>query len=239
MLYLIGLGLNVKGISLEGVEVLKKCKKVYLESYTVDFPYTIENLQHVVGKKIIVLKRDQVENFEFIDEAHRKDIGLLIYGNPLVATTHVSLLEECKASGIKTKVIHSGSILDAVSETGLQIYKFGKITSMPAWKKSFTPDSFMEIVKENLSINAHSLILVDIGLNFQEALTQFEISLKKHKIKLKKFIVCQSLGTNKQKIFFKTINEFKEFTGVRNPYCIIVPSEKLHHVEEEYLEGFS
>ena len=39
MLYLIGLGLNEKGISLEGLEVIKKCRKVYLEEYTVNFPY--------------------------------------------------------------------------------------------------------------------------------------------------------------------------------------------------------
>ena len=38
MLYLIGLGLNEKSISLEGLEAVKKCKKVYLEGYTVDFP---------------------------------------------------------------------------------------------------------------------------------------------------------------------------------------------------------
>ena len=32
MLHIIGLGLNEKGISIEGNETLKKCKKVYLEN---------------------------------------------------------------------------------------------------------------------------------------------------------------------------------------------------------------
>ena len=44
MLYIIGLGLNVKGITKEGLDAIKRCKKVYLENYTVDFPYTIHQL---------------------------------------------------------------------------------------------------------------------------------------------------------------------------------------------------
>jgi diphthine synthase len=53
LLYLIGLGLNEKGISLEGLESVKKCTKVYLEGYTVDFPYGIELLEKILGKKIV------------------------------------------------------------------------------------------------------------------------------------------------------------------------------------------
>ncbi|KKM86908.1 hypothetical protein LCGC14_1274180 [marine sediment metagenome] len=45
MLYLIGLGLNEKGISLEGLEAVKKCEKVYLESYTAEIPYSKEDLE--------------------------------------------------------------------------------------------------------------------------------------------------------------------------------------------------
>ena len=51
MLYLIGLGLNEKGITLEGIDAIKKCKKIYLEGYTVDFPYPITKLEKVIGKK--------------------------------------------------------------------------------------------------------------------------------------------------------------------------------------------
>ena len=42
MLYIIGLGLEINGISLHGKKILKSAavKKVYLEEYTVDFPYT-------------------------------------------------------------------------------------------------------------------------------------------------------------------------------------------------------
>lgn len=240
MLYLIGLGLNKKGISLEGLEVMKRCKKVYLENYTVDFPYSITDLSEALGKDIVGLNREEVESLEFIDYAQRSDVALLVYGNPLMATTHITILDECSRSGIKTKVIHAGSIFDAISETGLQAYKFGKVASMPAWKKSYTPDSFMEIVKDNQRAKAHSLILIDIGLDIQDAFDQLEKSAEKHDIKLSKILVCQGLGTVKQKIFYRDFKVLKEeFTGVRKPYCLIIPSKDLHHVEQEYLERFS
>jgi len=240
MLYMIGLGLNARGISLEGAEIVKRCKKVYLEEYTVDFPYSFEELCDVFpDKKIIRLKREDVESFKFIDEAEKTDIALLVYGSPLIATTHVAIIDEAIKSGIKTKVINSASVLDGVARTGLQLYKFGKIASMPEWKpeKNFTPDSFMEIVKDNKKINAHSLILIDIGLGFREALKQLEQAADNHKIKLDKLVLCQTLGTKNERIFYRTIPELKEFTGVRKPYCIVIPGN-LHFIEKEILEGF-
>ena len=43
--YLIGLGLNLKSISLEALEILKRCKRVYIENYTVEFPYNGKELE--------------------------------------------------------------------------------------------------------------------------------------------------------------------------------------------------
>lgn len=237
MLYLIGLGLNKEGISKEGLEIAKRCKKVYLENYTVNFPYNLIELEETLGKKIESVDRGFVEGLSFIDEARKKDVVLLVYGSPLTATTHITIVDEAKKSGIKIKVIYSASIIDAVAETGLQLYKFGKVASMPAWKESFTPTSFMEIVKENQSINAHSLILIDIGLNIQDAIKELKLSAEEHKIKLGKIVVCQSLGTNKSRIFYRNLKELENFDGVRKPYCIIIPG-KLHFVEEEVLKGF-
>jgi len=236
MLYIIGLGLNSDGISKFGLEAVKKCKKIYIENYTVDFPYSMGELGEVIGKKIIPADREFVESLKIVDEARKMDIALLVYGSPLTATTHITLLQEAKASEVKCKIIYNASILDAVAETGLQIYKFGKVASMPAWKKNYEPDSFMQIIQENQSMKAHTLILMDIGLEFPDALRQLEIAAKKYKIPMKKIVVCQCLGTRHRKIFYKEIYEFKEFTSVLKPYCIIIPS-KLHFLEKEMLEN--
>lgn len=230
MLYIIGLGLNKRGISDEGLEIARRCKKIYLENYTVDFPYEINKIEEVVGKKIALADRDFVEGLKFIDEARRMDVALLVYGSPLTATTHITILQEAKASNVKCKVIFSASVLDAVAETGLQIYKFGKIASMP----EFEADSFMEIVKDNQKINAHSLILIDIGLELSDALEKLKKASEKHKVKIDKIIVGQCLGTKYSKVFYERIENL-ESLKIRKPYCIIIPS-KLHFVEKEFLE---
>jgi len=238
MLYLIGLGLNVDGISKYGLEVVKKCKKIYFENYTVDFPYSKEELDHTIGKKSFPANRELVEGLGIVDEAKKMDVALLVYGSPLTATTHIALIQEAKNYGIRHKIIYNASILDAVAETGLQTYKFGKIASMPKWdvEKKFTPDSFMEIVQENISIKAHSLILIDMDLEFQDALTQLETAAKKYDIKLKKLLICSQMGTKTRKIIYKYPEELKEYEHVRKPYCIILPS-KLHFLEKEVLEN--
>jgi diphthine synthase len=166
------------------------------------------------------------------------DVALLIYGSPLTATTHISLIQECKRLKVRYKIIYNASIFDAVAETGLQLYKFGKVASMPSWKKNFTPDSFIKIVQENQSMKAHSLILIDIGLEFQEALDQLEVSAKNHNFALKNLVVCQALGTKHRKIIYKTFEELKEYGHIKKPYSLIIPS-KLHFLEKEVLEEVS
>lgn len=238
MLYLIGLGLHINGISKQALEIVKKCKKIYLESYTVNFPYPKAQLENVINKKIFFADREKVEGLEIVDESKKKDVALLVYGSPFFATTHITLIQEAEEIGIRYKIIHNASVFEAVSETGLQLYKFGKITSIPKWEtqKNYTPDSFIEIIKQNQSINAHTLILVDIGLNFENALEQLEISSKKYDLKLGKIIICQALGTKDQRIIYKKIDQLKE-VRIKKPYCIIIP-DKLHFNEKEILKEF-
>lgn len=228
MLYLIGLGLNEKGISLQGLEVLKKCEKIYLENYTVDFPYKKQELEKVIRKKIISVKREFIEDKadELIKETKKTNVALLIYGSPLIATTHISLIQEARKNKVKYRVIHSASVLDTIAETGLQIYKFGKIASMPKHKAT----SFLEVINDNKKIKAHTLILIDIGLEFNDV-------LKKLKDINEKIVLCSALGTKNQKILYKKINELKKIK-IKKPFCIIIP-DKLHFIEEEVLNSFS
>ncbi|MBI2043829.1 diphthine synthase [Candidatus Pacearchaeota archaeon] len=218
MLYLIGLGLNEKGFSFETYDILKKCGKIYLEEYTIEFPYKKELLEKA------------------INNSKKEEIAILVYGSPLTATTHISLLLELKKNKVEYQVIHNASIVDAIAETGLQTYKFGKITSMPTWQKGFKPESFIETIRENQSINAHSLILVDIGLEFGRALEQLETA-GKDKIMMDKIIVCSRLGTKEGKIFYDDIQNLMK-KKVKAPYCIIIPSG-LHFMEQEFIENYA
>lgn len=232
--YLIGLGLNEKSISIDALEAIKKCKKVYLENYTVDFPYNKEELEEVIKKKVIAFNREPVENEKFVEDAEKQDICLLVYGNPLSATTHISLILKCKKDKIKYRIIHSESILIAISETGLQLYKFGKTASMPKWQKSFEPDSFLDIILDNLKIKAHTLLLTDIGLHSKDALEQLEQVEKKRNVKLGKIIIHSKAGTKESKIYYDTTENLKK-KKISLPFCIIVPAE-LHFLEKEAVD---
>ena len=237
MFYLIGLGLNEKGYSREAYDAIMKSKKIYIDDYTIEFPYKISELEkQFPKKKFISANREIVESLEILEDAKKENISLLVYGNPLTATTHIVLIQESKKKKIKTKIIYGASVFDAVAETGLQIYKFGKIASMPKWGKNFTPESFIDIVKENLSINAHSLILIDIGLDFRDALEQLEISAKNKKLKIDKIVVCSKLGTENQEIFYDEIRKLKN-KKIGNPFCFVI-NTNLHFVERQILETF-
>jgi len=232
MLYIIGLGLNLKGISLEGLEAIKKSKKIYLENYTMDFPYSKIQLEKTIGKKIISADREFIESCKIVDEAKKQDVSVLVYGSPLTATTHIILIQKARNSDIKYQVIYSSSIMDGIAETGLQLYKFGKTTSIPG----FEADSFMEIIKENRSINAHSLILVDIGLDFKTAIEKLRKAAEVYNVKLDKILICSEIGTKNKRIIYADIDKLGNMNFNR-PFCIIIPG-KLHFMEKEILEEF-
>jgi len=231
-LYLIGLGLTTQGISLHGKKILKKCSKIYLENYTIEFPYKISEFEKELKLKVEKVGREFVENEKIIDEAKTKDIALLVYGDVFSATTHISIITACEKEKIPYKILHAGSIFDAVAETGLQLYKFGKTASLPKWSDRDKPDSFVEVIRENEIIGAHTLLLVDIGMTLEQAIEQVqEVS---DKIKISDVFVCSRIGCSDAKIIYDDINKVKH-KNIEKPFCIIIPG-KLHFSEQEFIE---
>lgn len=245
MLYLIGLGLAWGDLSMKALEAINKSDEVYLEAYTSISDWSVDRLKRLVGKKIIVLDRKQTEEeMLFLKQAHLKDIALLVHGDPLSATTHAEILLQAKKKKIKTKIIHSSSVLTAVAETGLSLYKFGKTASIPLPEKGFAPSSFYDVLKENQSIGAHTLFLLDLKpaqkkfMTIPNAIkTLLEISKKrKEKFFTEKTLCigCARLGTETQKIKAGTAKQLARESWGNLPYCLIVPA-KLHFKEEEFI----
>lgn len=234
MLYLVGLGLNVEGISEKGAKIVGNADKIYLENYTVEFPYSIEEMEKSLNvNKIFPAGRSFVESAKaLVAEAKKEDVALLVYGSPLMATTHIALLEQAKEENVEAKIIHAASIFDAIAETGLQAYKFGKTASLP----KFPAESYLEIVKDNQRIKAHTLILVDIGYGFKDALVRLEKDASTKKIKLGKMAVCSRLGNSDGKIVYGSFDGLKD-KEIEAPFCFVIPGE-MHFLEEEVLEGY-
>ncbi len=237
MLYLIGLGVDWKDLSLKAVEALHRCDLVYLEGYTSVSNFSVLQLEKLIGKKVKVLDRKQVEEEEqFLKDAEINDVALLVYGDPLSATTHTELLMDAKT---KVEVIHAPSIFSAVAETGLQLYKFGKVGSIPFWKS----ESFFDVLEQNQKIGAHTLFLLDLNPEKEEFLRISDAINKLLAMRLKFFtentmcVGCARLGTRNSKIVYGSAKELLQMNFGKPPYCLIIPT-KLHFAEEDFLKKF-
>jgi len=225
-------------LTAEALQTLKTCDSIYLENYTVNFPYPKNELEKIHNLKIKELSREKVEDESILQEAKNSKVALLIYGDSLSATTHMQLILECKKQKIPYQIFHNASILTTVAETGLSLYKFGKTTSMPNWSEhTHKPTSFTNYIKQNQSIQAHTLILTDIGLEIKPAIKQLKESSEKENLKLpEKIIAISHAGTPQQKIFYDNLENLTSLNSrIDMPFCLIIP-DSLNHIEKEALQ---
>ncbi|XP_029355536.1 diphthine methyl ester synthase [Echeneis naucrates] len=170
MLYLIGLGLgDPTDITMKGLQALRGCSRVYLESYTSVLAGGKEALELFYGKELIVADRDLVEQRadEILKDANVADVAFLVVGDPFGATTHSDLVLRAVDAGIPYKVIHNASIMNAVGCCGLQLYNFGETVSLVFWTETWRPESFYDKICKNRRAGLHTLCLLDIKVKEQ------------------------------------------------------------------------
>ncbi len=243
-LALIGLGLySEKDLSLNGIEELKKSDKVYMELYTGKWQGSMENLKKLIGKEIVTLERKDLEenSRRIISESKKQNVSILVQGDPLIATMHSSLISEAKKLGIETKIVHNSSIVSAIAETGLHVYKIGQVVTIPFPEKTKgkKPKSTFNSIKENKKRDLHTLCLLDIVTEEGKYMTINEgvDILLSWKIisKTDKIVVFAKAGSTQPVILYKTAEEMIKKKIKDTPAVIIIPG-KLHFTEKEYLE---
>ena len=238
-LNIIGIGLNNhKDISLRGLELIKESDFVYLEFYTSKLSCSIEQLENLYGKKIIVANRELVETKQpFLEQAKTKKVSLLIIGDVFSATTHMTIMMDAKKQGIKVNIINNASVLNAIGIIGLELYKFGRITSIPFHNENVKAP--IKALKDNQSINLHTLFLLDLDplnnayLSIKQA-SDYLINNKDSKNTLT--IACARLGGDDFVIRVNTLEKISDYIYGSSPYCLIIPSKTMHFIEEEALE---
>lgn len=227
MLYLISLGLyDEKDISLRAVEAAKKCSRLYLELYTTNMNTSAGKISRLIGRPVEEIPREGLENKSgrLVREAKTRDIGILIGGDALSATTHISLLLEARKAGVKTQVIHGSSVLTAVGEAGLSLYKFGRVVTLAKPLQKSTLDA----IRQNKKAGLHTLILLDIGMTPQEALGLLSGKISGN------IVVASRLGGSHE-IKYGRIPDLLKIKLNKTPSVLIIPG-KLHFIEKEYLE---
>jgi len=255
-LYFIGIGLNdEKDITLKGLEAVQKSKFVYLENYTSNLQCSIKQLETLYKKKIILADRNLVEKQAeqtILKNTKKDNVAFLVIGDSMCATTHLDLLLRAKELKIKTEIIHNASIVSAIGITGLEIYKFGKITSIPFDNKNIKAP--YDVLIDNLDKGLHTLFLLDLKpdknqfLTIKQAIDYLLDQGATEKTKLSKnekglenwqnfpkAIACARIGSQKPKIIYGELPKLKEIDFGTPPYCLIIPA-KLHFMEEDALK---
>ncbi len=264
-LYMIGLGLyDEKDITVKGLETVKKCDYVYLEHYTSVLGVKVGKLEHFYRKKIIIADRDLVEKQadEIVLKAKTKNVAFLVVGDVFSATTHTDLVIRAKEEDVKVEVINNTSVMTAVGITGLELYKFGKTTSITFPESGFNPTTPYEVISKNKLHGLHTLCLLDIkmaesskedlmkgvknplppkfmtvseGINY---LLEIENDKKQNVFTENTIIVgCARLGAPDQKIVSGTVKELLSIDFGKPLHCLIVTGN-LHFIEEQALEYY-
>jgi len=243
----VGLGLRDEmGISLRGLEEVKTADSVFIELYTNLMPdFSVENLEKISGKKLHVVSRRELEEDNgkaLMAAAEGGKVVLLVPGDPLVATTHVSLRIHAEKLGINTRIIHGASIISAViGLSGLHNYKFGKSVTIPLSQTSETP---YEVIAQNRKFGLHTLCLLDVEVEKNRSMKireGLESLLKTEEKRKEKIITMNTLavgvaraGTNDPTIKAGFLKDLLDYDFGEPPHSIIFPS-KLHFMEAEAL----
>ena len=250
MLYLIGAGIYDTFETCNSVNILKDCDRIYIERFTSPISDNfIQILKSTLepNKKIEFVKRWFVEDGrQILDESKTLNVGLVSYGDPTIATTFTELRIRAIKNEIIVKVIHAASgITSLVGESGLQIYKIGKLVTMMEEKQSSI--SVYTTIFNNLNLNCHTIILTEYRRDENEyvfflkpndvfsRLLETEKDIKYEFVYEESFLIVLSrIGTESQRIVSGKIKSLIGIDYGKGPHAIIFPS-KLHFTEEDAL----
>lgn len=245
-LVFVGLGLGDRGVSLAGIEAIRKADFAYLERYTSPpSPALLQGLEDATRRKVIAIGREAVESGErILEQAASSRVALAVQGDPMIATTHTELRVRAISRGINTSVIHAATIPSAAaSESGLHFYKFGGAVTFTLVSANHHQEVYQS-VHRNLLAGSHTLLLlefdVDKGSGVEpafvfERLLAAERNFKRGVLRDGTFaVVLSRVGMEDQAIWGGTIgNPGREAFG-HPPHCVIIPGP-LHFTEAEAL----
>lgn len=260
---MIGLGLyDLTDISLKGLDAIRKSNLVYLEHYTAILHTGKAQLEQFFGKKIVLANRNCVETSgdKIVEKAKSEDVAFLVVGDPFGATTHIDLYLRAIKQDVKVHIIHNASILSAVGAVGLELYKYGKTTSIVFDDDNWLPNTPYEVIKNNNLLNLHTLCLLDIKvaeaskedllkgthtpkpprfMTVSQAITVLNKLEEKNKQKIitedTLMIAVARLGSDDQIIKAASAKELLSTDFGKPMHSLIIPAQNLHFMEEEII----
>lgn len=239
-LSLISIGLaDERDLSIRALEKARSCDTLYAELYTMKLATTLATLNMLTEKPVTLLRRGDLEerSAKIVEEAKTRKIGILVGGDCLSATTHISLILEAAKSGVDTDVVHGSSIFSAIAETGLSIYKFGRTVTMPFPDKG-PADAVIRGIEGNLSEGLHTLVLLDLDNEKNKYMTASQAirSLIDAGINKDTLVVgVARLGQPDAMIKAGKAVDIASLDFGEAPHCLVFPGP-LHFLEEDALK---
>ncbi len=239
MITFVGLGLwDFKDVSIRGLEAIKEADEVYAEFYTSKLSVGVDALEKFFKRRITLLERSDLEenSKKLIDKGKEMDIVILVPGDPMIATTHISIKLEAERVGVKTRIIHGASIINAVCGlTGLHNYRFGKSATV-SWYPSKTP---VDVIRSNMEIDAHTLLFLDLNppMKINEALNRlFELDKGLKKL----FVVgIARAGSENPVVKCDRAEKLAEYDFGEPLHTLVFLAKTLHFMEYECLRTFA
>ena len=267
VLYLIGLGLgDEKDITVRGLEAVKACSEVWLESYTSVLGVDVKALEAYYGRPVRVASRDTVESEcdQIIGSCVDADVALLVVGDSLCATTHADIALRARAMGARVEVILNASVMAAVGKCGLQLYSYGATVSICFFEGEWRPTSFYDKVLYNARGNMHTLCLLDIKVREPDyealaktgrttylpprfmTVNQCVDNLLEAEAKHQGGVCtggamavgCARLGQPTELIVAGTLDELRTVDFGGPLHCLVLCAPELHELERDYLAQF-
>jgi len=111
LLFIVGAGLGPQYVTDLAKSLIKRAEVVIVEAYTSPNSDWLEDMAKALNKATVKATRDLLEENvnKLIDMARDRDVVVLVAGDPLIATTHSSVVVEALTRGVKVKVIPSVS----------------------------------------------------------------------------------------------------------------------------------
>lgn len=250
MLWFIGLGISgSKSIPSEALDILSKADIVYLEQFTSPISKVeLEKIKSMTSGEFKPAKRWLVEDGnEILQNAKKKKVVLLSYGDPYIATTHIELRTRAIEEKIKTYSIHaSSSLTSMIGECGLHFYKIGRIATIMSEMKSLTTPYY--VIYKNIIEGNHTVLLLEYNQdkNFFldptdafKGLIETEKGQKRNVISKSTYaIVASRIGFKDQSIISGKISSLENIDFGKPPHTVIITG-RLHFTESDALKILS
>ncbi|BFI74142.1 diphthine synthase [Sulfurisphaera ohwakuensis] len=247
-LKLIGLGLSAKFVTREAIDEISKCNVVLFESYTsLSCDINLDFIKFL-NKNVIIVDRKFIENnikeiIKLLKE--KEDVCIVTIGDPMIATTHVSLIVEVKDKGYNFKVIPGISVhCYIISKSMLSSYKFGKSVTITYPYNNKIDTTPYDVIYDNFIRGLHTILYLDLKEDkIMTAKEAVELLIEMEKIKKQGLIsddriiiVGQRLGCDDEEVVALRLKEVFNYKFKEPPHIIVFPTDKLHFMEVEALK---